>query len=334
MLQWKFPPSMILLCLLCSWNTILKHEVDRDFCEVFAGRGAVTEAFRNAHMRGAAIDVDINARVFDLTTPAGFVLTLNEILRCKPGSMVLLAPCCKSFSRMCRHTSGRSSFRPWGNVGYVFVRTGNILGCRVCLLILVCCYKGLRWLLEQPSGSCFHVMPRFQIILELLDVWSGRFWMGRFNSLSPKPHVMYSNDKGMILLLCRKAGYMSREEAQKCPVRTSRTYLDSRGQKRCVGRKKELRESQFYTPEFGQFVLEMVQSRAGEPVPGPPNPPALDVTMTDLELFRHHCMDLGDKWPEAKLMDAVLYLARCKHMQIPHGWDRVLHDLGLRSMNV
>ena len=26
-----------------------------------------------AHMRGAAIDVDINARVFDLTTPAGFV---------------------------------------------------------------------------------------------------------------------------------------------------------------------------------------------------------------------------------------------------------------------
>ena len=36
-----------------------------------------------------------------------------------------------------------------------------------------------------------------------------------------------------------------------------------------------------------------------EPLPGPPNPPTLDATMTDLELFRHHCMDLGDKWPEA-----------------------------------
>ena len=76
------------------------------------------------------------------------------------------------------------------------------------------------------------------------QVWSGRFWMGRFKSLSPKPHVMYSNDKEMILLLCRKAGYMSREEAQQCPVRTSKTYLDSRGQKRSVGRKKELRQSQ------------------------------------------------------------------------------------------
>ena len=70
----------------------------------------------------------------------------------------------------CRHTSGRSFSRPYGNVGYVFVRTGNILGCRVCLLILVCSYLGLRWLLEQPSGSCFYVMPRFQLILELLDV--------------------------------------------------------------------------------------------------------------------------------------------------------------------
>ena len=147
-----------------------------------------------------------------------------------------------------------------------------------------------------PCKLFFHRLMETQ-------VWSGRFWMGRFKSLSPKPHVMYSNDKNMILLLCRKAGYMSREEAQQCPVRTSKTYLDSRGQKRCVGRKKELRESQspawipmifsycfgieicfekkgstfhylaivvflghlrFYTPQFGQFVLEMVQSRAGD----------------------------------------------------------------------
>ncbi|CAL1152282.1 unnamed protein product [Cladocopium goreaui] len=220
-----------------------------------------------AHMLGAAIDVDINPRVFDLTTPGGFVSPAD-------------------FER-------NSTMQTW-------------------------LYGSTRTLL--------------QIVFQ--NVWSGRFWMGRFKSLSPKPHVMYSNDKEMILLLCRKAGYMSREEAQQCPVRTSKTYLDSRGQKRSVGRKKELRESQFYTPEFGQFVLEMVQSRAGEPLPGPPNPPTLDATMTDLELFRHHCMDLGDQWPEAKLMDAVLYLARCKHMQIPHGWDRVLHDLGLRSMNV
>lgn len=31
MLQWKFPPCMILLCLLTCWNTILKHEVDASY---------------------------------------------------------------------------------------------------------------------------------------------------------------------------------------------------------------------------------------------------------------------------------------------------------------
>jgi hypothetical protein len=93
-----------------------------------------------ANLHGAAIDLEVNPRVFDLTTPGGFVtlgawmkpvifhgrfgphslhekssadvwissrwwlhfsrLTLNELLRCEPGSLVLMAPCCKSFSRM------------------------------------------------------------------------------------------------------------------------------------------------------------------------------------------------------------------------------------------
>ena len=73
-------------------------------------------------------------------------------------------------SLRCRYTSGRDSFRPYGNIGYFFVKTGNTLGCRVCLLLLVCCYMQVRWLLEQPSGSCFSKLPSFQTILQLLDV--------------------------------------------------------------------------------------------------------------------------------------------------------------------
>lgn len=39
---------------------------------------------------------------------------------------------------------------------------------------------------------------------------------------------------------------------------------------------------------------------AQEPLPGPPNPPTwLDERATDLELFRQHCMPLGDLWGEA-----------------------------------
>ena len=77
------------------------------------------------------------------------------------------------------------------------------------------------------------------------EVWSTRFWMGVFKSLSPKPHVVYSNDEHMVLMLSTKAGHMTRQQQlEDCPVRTARTYIDKRGVKRSVGRKAELKESQ------------------------------------------------------------------------------------------
>ena len=75
-------------------------------------------------------------------------------------------------------------------------------------------------------------------------VWSGRFWMGKFNGKSPKPHIVFSNDREMIVKLCTRAGQMTKSEFAKCPVRTAKTYLDKRGVKRSVGLKKEMRDSQ------------------------------------------------------------------------------------------
>ena len=86
------------------------------------------------------------------------------------------------------------------------------------------------------------------------QVWSGRFWMGIFAGLSPKPHQMFSNDMEMIVALCKEAGYLPRAQALLCPVRTTRTYRDKNGVKRCVGKKKELRESQSPEYVFNIFV--------------------------------------------------------------------------------
>lgn len=68
--------------------------------------------------------------------------------------------------------------------------------------------------------------------------------MGVFNSTSPKPHIIYSNDQIIIQRISERAGYMSREDQARLPTRTSRTYKDGFGVKRCVGLKKEMRESQ------------------------------------------------------------------------------------------
>ena len=138
-------------------------------------------------------------------------ITLNEILRCKPGALVVFAPVCKSFSRMsstynhlkcsvqtflmhtkistcdtrftcrkksdrqlsgprCQHTSGRTIYRPYGNVDHIFVKTGNLLASRVVLMIFICCWLNLRWVLEQPSGSSMHLLPRYQYLWSIVEV--------------------------------------------------------------------------------------------------------------------------------------------------------------------
>lgn len=66
----------------------------------------------------------------------------------------------------CHHTSGRNTFRPYGNEEFTFVKTGNTLACRVVLMVILCSYMNLRWVVEQPSGSSMEYLPRYQ------ELWS------------------------------------------------------------------------------------------------------------------------------------------------------------------
>ena len=61
-----------------------------------------------------------------------------------------------------RHTSGRSFLTPSGNSERPFVREGNLLSARVAILIHVAAARGLKWFLEQPSGTILAHMPWFQ----------------------------------------------------------------------------------------------------------------------------------------------------------------------------
>ena len=69
-----------------------------------------------------------------------------------------------------RHTSGRTFLCPYGLQWHDFVGVGNILATRCILLVLVASWRKLRWILEQPLGSCMEDPPRFQWLLSLLKV--------------------------------------------------------------------------------------------------------------------------------------------------------------------
>ena len=86
-----------------------------------------------------------------------------------------------------------------------------------------------------------------------LQVYTTTIFMGAFGSGSPKPHQLHSNDYGLLESLSNEAGYMSKDDRDKCPVQTTRRYIDSNGKRRCVGIPSALKESAY-------LVMKMLSS--------------------------------------------------------------------------
>ncbi|CAE6963842.1 unnamed protein product [Symbiodinium sp. CCMP2592] len=193
-------------------------------------------------------------------------------MRCKPGSLVVIALDCSSFCLMSRGTTGRSVLRPWGNLMHEFVCSGNVLSSRVALLIFLCQYLKLRWILEQPDGSFLPDMPHYQQLWRTFEVWQGYFWMGLFNGPSPKRHRVWSNCKGIIDAISERAGFMSREQMGQLRVRLANHYEDKNGVKRHTGKPKDLQKSQPLGSDYtGHLVLgywtKFLPSPAGSCLP-------------------------------------------------------------------
>ncbi|CAL1145385.1 unnamed protein product [Cladocopium goreaui] len=263
LLKYRVPAVIILLTLLIQWNQQIPHGIDRDFMEVFSGHGEISRAMRDVGMAGTSIDICLDAKAFDLTGPSAFGLVLNEVMRCKPGSTVVLAPDCRSLSKMCRHTSGRSYLTPMGNRGYVFVRVGNTLSGRTVIVALLAAWCGLRFIIEQPDGSFLEHLPHYQWLFSVLKVYAGTMYMGVFGSGSPKRHRLFSNCKYYLDTICDRAGYMSRAEQSLCSNKLVKKYIDKSGKVRCSGTKPALKESAHYPAAFGDFLASIALELRG-----------------------------------------------------------------------
>ena len=173
-----------------------------------------------------------------------------------------------------RHTSGRTPLHPMGSIGYQFVRNGNLLSSRVLLLLMICQWRGLRWMVEQPSQSLLPMMPRWQTcwaqhkagsdgssnyrpgLLKLFavvisswkthpQVYVGSFWMGLFGGPSPKPHRIWSNSEEIILTIEAAAGKMQPGQRKSfARDQLAVHFRDKNGVLRHSGKPKALRASQ------------------------------------------------------------------------------------------
>lgn len=75
-----------------------------------------------------------------------------------------------SHNPRCRYTSGRTHLTPWGNVGYKFVKMGNVLASRVVFMCMLAAIHGLRFVVEQPAGSFLEDLPCYQWLWGTLKV--------------------------------------------------------------------------------------------------------------------------------------------------------------------
>ena len=98
------------------------------------------------------------------------------------------------------------------------------------------------YLLKKSHTILVFKFPKKKLVP--CQVFTGHMYMGIFDrSKSPKPHVLYSNDEGMLHQICSRAGYMSREDQASCAMKTTKRYIDGSGKRRCVGIKSSLKES-------------------------------------------------------------------------------------------
>ena len=96
-------------------------------------------------------------------------------------------------------------------------------------------------------------------------VWRGYFYMGRFGAGTPKRHVVWSSDEQFVAELVRQGGYLSKAEKDAlCGAKTARSYEDPRtGQRRHVGVKKTLKQSQKLSAHKGGNLIPSVCFRTG-----------------------------------------------------------------------
>lgn len=80
-----------------------------------------------------------------------------------------------------------------------------------------------------------------------------------------------------------------------------------------------------YPVKFGEGLHEMMSEWRPQPRLRQKKP--VDLTQSDKELF---CgLPLGDKWADANLVDAYMYLRSSERCHIPDTWKHVFEELDL-----
>lgn len=209
--MWTLPRAMpkgesrpgFLPVRLCMLMEVMLHAFNFhggfECIDLFAGKCAISKAYVAKGLRACALDILIDPED-DILTSYGFLRFLWAAMNLKEGALLVAGILCSTWSVVNRGTSGRTESNPLGRTWYRSVQEGNLMVCRMVLILYVCIHRKAHFLLENPVNSLIFHHPRLRFLLSTRGWFEINTWMGMFGAPTWKPVRLVSSSSCVHLL--------------------------------------------------------------------------------------------------------------------------------------
>ena len=227
---------------------------DLDCVEYYAGEGVICDAFRYFGKAAEKWDIRYDEVNQNALLAEGFLhqVALGKRLKRRKG-LGTWGTVCSSWAFMSRSGTGRSGMRPLGFEDRQPVMAGNMMVCRMCLILLFFYATARHWLLEQPGTSIMKRAPWPRFLWSRLPVWLTHTWMCMFGGETMKSIELASGSKWTLALHRTRDTEKDHQWQAISSVRHEAPNADGRIR---VSGHSGLKGSQEYPPRFGFAIAK------------------------------------------------------------------------------
>ena len=160
------------------------------FFDFFSGVGEATKTFRSKGYEACNYDLEEGD---DVVSKSGFFKALGIILMMVQSGLILLGPPCSLWVFFSSSFHKRTKHNAAGDENKRAIRDANTLVRNVCLLLGIAHFRGLYFILEQPSSSQMKNYNWIVMLCKALRLRKISTWMRAFGHMIPKPTYLLSN---------------------------------------------------------------------------------------------------------------------------------------------
>ena len=289
-------PACIFTILACLAHYQYDPDVKIDGVDYFSGVGNIHKAMNSHNLSCLSYDVGNDAELEDFVSPEGFLMAILWALRVCRFGFANWGTVCSTWVWICRATTQRSRCCPLGNETKLAVKQANLMVSRMALVWHLLRMRQVVILLEQPATSLMFAHPRLAYVIHghMHVVWT---WMGAFGASTPKATKLASTHYEVVHPLRRKMTRTVRDRLNT----TSYVRHDGSGARKTYGKRKQLKESQAYTPQYADAVAQSYRQWRAKREVEVSSDSGAEVTSDDAH---------PDAWEDAQV-DSVLKVLGC-----------------------